>query len=377
MLNVNFAERIGLDFLRKWVDRSDPHIHKWARSELAQIRRIERWTITVAALTGAISGSLLGTSEIWLSGAMVEDADATHLREQLPYWSIYLSLAVLVSGAVILFLYWLVLRMVARISWIAGLRLSAEEIEEAIALGLSRAALELPNPREPIYGIDPYARVARWKLVAYAILYRLKIGLTSFVLRVLLRRVLARAALRFYVPLVSIPVFAIWNALIISWVMREVRIRVAGPVAVQDLAELISAHKANLSEQSRRLMLETVGEAIIRGEDHHPNYVLLLERLSQDLGIPPESIAVNWNSSRHSLQNENGKAQDILLVTLTIATMLNGQLRRAQRELLAEAYAVCGRSFDLHGLAELRREFISGRGVSKENLKAVLSVVLQ
>lgn len=363
MFNVNFVERLGLDFLRKWVDRSDPHIHKWSPSALRRIQRIARWTIAVAAFTGAVSGTILGGLEIWLSAEMVEDA--TERRGQLPYWSVYLSVAVLVSGAEILFLYWLVLRRVARISSIAGIRLSTEEIEQVIALGLSRAALELPNPREPIYGIDPYARVPRWKLVAYAILYRLKIGLTSFVVRVLLRRALARAALRFFIPLVSIPVFAIWNALIIGWVMREVRIRVAGPVAVEDLAELISAHKANLGEESCRLMLEMIGEAIIRGEDAHPNYVLLLERLSRDLGISPQSITVDWDSSRRALKSENRKAQEILLITLTVAAILNGQLRRAQRELLAEAYRVCGRVFDVHGLAGLRREFINGQGINK------------
>jgi hypothetical protein len=243
-----------------------------------------------------------------------------------------------------------------------------------VARGLSRAALELPNPRAPICGIDPYARVPRWKLVAYAILYRIKIGVTSFVLRVLLRRILSRAALRFFIPLVAIPVFATWNGLIARWVMREVRIRVAGPLAVQELGERISAGRANLSDESRRLILKAVGEAIIRGEDAHPNYALLLTRLFQDLEIPPESIQIDWDSSRANLKNLNPKAQDLLLTTLTVATILSSRLRAAQRDLLADAHALSGRPFHLEPLLELQREFINGQGVSEKHLKAVGSL---
>ncbi len=371
MFNMNFVERLGLNCLLRWADRPDTHLRKWSPAELRDIQWIERWTVAVAVLTGAVSGTILGGLEISLSSEMVDDPNANGWQTQLPYWSIYLTVAVAVSGGEILFLYWLVLRMVARISSLAGIRLSTQEIEQVIALGLSRAALELPNPREPIYGIDPYARVPRWKLAVYAVLYRLKIGLTSFLLRVLLRRVLTRAALRFFIPLVSIPVFAVWNGLIIHWVMREVRIRVAGPLVVEDLAELISAHKANLSAACRRLIVEMVGEAIIRGADGHPNYVLLLDRLSRELEISPESIRVDWNSSRRLLKKQNRKAQELLLTTLTVTTILNGQLRRAQRELLQEAYELCGFVFDTQGLVELRRDFINGQGINREALRRI------
>lgn len=87
----------------------------------------------------------------------------------------------------------------------------------------------------------------------------------------MLRRLLTRAALRFFIPLVAVPVYAAWNGVIARWVMREVRVRVAGPLAVQELSERILARRANLNEDARRLIMETVGEAILRGEDAHPN----------------------------------------------------------------------------------------------------------
>jgi hypothetical protein len=236
---------------------------------------------------------------------------------------------------------------------------------------MSRAALDLPNPRAAVYGIDPYARVPRWRLAARTVLYRLKVGMTSFVLRVLLRRVVARAALRFFIPLIAIPVFAVWNGVITWWALREVRIRAAGPLAVQELRERISASRANLDEQSRRLVLEAAGEAMIRREDAHPNFVLLLTRLLQDLEVAPDSLRIDWESNGDRLKDLNPESQDVLLVTLAVATVLAGRPRSAQRELLEEAHAACGRSLQGRALLELYREFISGRGLSEKHLKAI------
>jgi hypothetical protein len=283
-------------------------------------------------------------------------------------------LAALVSGAEIVFLYWLILRMVARISSVAGLCLSADEIDQVIARGLSRAALEIPNPRAPIYGIDPYTRVPRWKLIAYAALYRVKVGVTSFVVRVLLRRIIGRTGLRFFIPLVAVPVFAIWNGLVTRWVMREIRIRIAGPVLVQDLSDCVSESRPNLTDESRRLILHSAAESIIRGEDAHPNYSLLLTRLFQDLEISPESFEVDWDATRAGLKNLDGKAQDLLLIVLTAATILSSRLRKAQRDLLADAHALCDRPFQVEALLDLRRQFVSGQGLSKTHLKAICSL---
>jgi len=374
MAEPNLMERIALDVLRRRIDRAEPNIHKWSDSELAAIQRIERRTKAVAALAGAISGALLGAVEIWLGPGVVQVTDSTRWREQLPYWSLFISLAVAVSGAEILYLYWFVLRAVARISSIAGLSLSAREIEQLIARGLSRAALELPNPRQPIHGIDPYARVPRWKLAAYSILYRLKVGATSFVLRVVLRRMLSRATLRFFIPLVAIPVFALWNGLIARWIMREVRVRVAGPLALDDLGRRIAKARSDLSHDARRLVVEAVGEAIIRGEDAHPNYAVLLMRLFDELGISPEPVRVDWDSSRAALKDLDPKAQDVLLVSLTVSAILNSRLKKAQRELLEEAHRLCGRPFRPQALRDLRRKLIDGQGLSEEHLAAVGSL---
>jgi hypothetical protein len=367
---LNAVERLGLTFLQNRINRREPRIRRWSREEVSGIRRIERRMVGLAALSGAVIGGILGLLEFGFRSWMME-AGPAGWQEQLPYWTVYMIVAVLVSGAEILYLYWLVLRNVARIGSIAGLGLSSEDIEHVMAVGLTRAALGLPNSRTPIYGIDPYARTSRWKLAVYSVLYRLKVGATSFLLRVMLRRVLARAALRFVIPLAAIPVFVVWNGLIIGWMLREARTRAAGPVAIQELAEWIAAEKAHLDESAGTLLLASLAEAVTRSQDAHPNFVLLLTRLFRELEIAPDEVRADWTATRAALADADPRTQDLVLAALTLATMLDGAPGRAQRRFLQEAHGLCGRSFRPEALRELHARFMEGQGLDSARVKAV------
>ena len=38
MTELNFVERIGLEVLRRGIDRAESHIHEWSDAELAEIQ---------------------------------------------------------------------------------------------------------------------------------------------------------------------------------------------------------------------------------------------------------------------------------------------------------------------------------------------------
>ena len=315
----------------------------------------------LAAVSGIASGALIGGLEIWLN-VTITDTDESWIR-WVEYWAIFLGVSVVISAVEIVFLYWVVLWRVAKITSIAGLRLSEEEVEQVIAIGLSRSALDLPDPREPIYGIDPFQRVPRWRLWAYALMYRLKIGATSFIVRVMLRRILARAAVRALIPLVAIVVYAIWNAIIIAWIMRGSRVRAVGPVAIAELADSVRSKLEGLDEHSRRLMLAAVAEVIIRSENDHPNFVLLLGRLFEEFDIEPGSLTFDWTACQSDLGKLTPEAQELLLMLVNITVMLDGRPRRKQKRFAEEVHSACGRRFDPDELDEIYAEFFQGQGL--------------
>jgi hypothetical protein len=358
-----YFEQFGLKWLRRMTRNTDLPLHHLNPADLAEIRTRERWTIGWACLAGAISGGILGTSELVVRSQLGEEFKLANWEQQLPYWGVYLGVALLVSGIEILFLYWNILRAVSHASSIAGVRLSGSELEEVMARGLSRAALELPNPREPLYGIDAYARISRIQLVASTVLYRVKVGATSFLFRVLLRRVLARAAFRFFIPFAAIGVFAVWNGLITWWVLLEARTRCVGPVAVQDWREQLRSMQADLGSSARTRILEIVAEAIIRSGDAHPNFVLLMHDLFEVLEFSPKPVEqVDWNTTRSNLHELSDREKDAVLGTLLLTAMLDGRISKGEIQFLEDAHQACDRSFQRGILSQRHQDLLQGRG---------------
>lgn len=366
----NLIERSAVDVVLRHGAKSDSDPSNWSPEDLLQIRALRRNTVIVAAIAGAVSGAIIGLVEI-LSRNTIYVENAASLSDNWAYWMLYLAVAGVVSGIEILVLYWLLLRRSARVATVAGLSLSSQAIERVIVVGLSRAALEMPNPRTSIYGIDPYARVPRWQLLGYAVLYRLKIGATSFVLRILMRRLLARAAVRVYIPLLAIPVFAAWNAIVIGWVMREVQVRAAGPRGIADVAERLASALPDLNAETRELILQAVVEATQSARDAHPNLVLLFGRLFQDLELNPDAIEQDWAQACPRIADLDEQNRDLVLAMASAACAMSGRVRRRQVEFLRELHEACGLGLDVAALQTLHRDFVDGQGLPAERLAAV------
>ena len=213
-------ERFGLRFFRRLAARLPPlgagsDIHLLDAGEQAALRRIERGAIIRAALAGALSALVSAVAEMRAPTAT------------------FVLITVAAAALELAFLYWDALRTVHRMARAVGLEPvpPGQPQPARLAPALVRAALELPSPPHSVLGVDPYRRASRLTLLAASVLYKLKVGLTNFVLRAVLRRLLGRSALRAYLPLVAVPVTALWNGLVVWWILRQARIRLLGPSA--------------------------------------------------------------------------------------------------------------------------------------------------
>lgn len=358
---LNVIERTGLGFLRRGCRRDRTELRPWTGRDRRRMRALQRNAILLSALAGAASALLIGGLDILLRGRFLGGSEPELARwaDELPYWSWFLGLTVAISLAEILAMYWLLLRAVAGISDVAGLSFSRPAFESALMTGLSRAALDIPNPRRPLHGVDPYAGTSRLKLLAYTALYRVKVGATSFVFRILLRRLLARSALRVILPFAAVPVFAAWNGLIAWWVLNEARRRAAGPLAVQALVAGLDPQRLDAAD--REVLMQTVAEVVVRSSDAHPNYDLLLGRLRDLVGIDPGGLVLDWAGTRRRLAAMDHGAQDTVLDAMLTATVLRGPPRKAQRLLLEDAFRACGRRPRPGLLEDARRRVEHGR----------------
>lgn len=368
---LNRIERLGLAFLRERGRGERLATRAWPEAVLEQVRRVERTTLVHAGVCGAVSGAIIGASELALHAGFGADRGGDGLAGQWPFWAAYFGIALVVSAAEIAYLYWRVLLAVARLGALTGLQLGPGDAEKMMALGLSRAALDIPNPRAPIHGVDPYARVPRWKLVLHAVMYRVKVSATSVVVRILLRRLLGRAAVRSLLPFAAVAVYAVWNVVVTRWILAKARHRAAGPVAMRDLDRLIQAPVASMPASGRHLVAEAVAESITRSQDAHPNYVLFLDQMLDRLELDPEAIEQEWPRWAQRVGDLGPEAETVLLRTVAAATVLDGRSRDAQREFLSELAGLCSRDMDEDALHRLRKAFADGQGLCADALDAV------
>lgn len=355
---LNIVERTGLAFLRRGCRRDDSEINAWQDEDRTRIQRLQRWAVGLCALAGAVSAALIGAADVGLREVLGTSAEPSLFSpaRDLAYWAWYGGIALLVSLLEILAVYWVLLRSVAGIADAAGVSVSRGDADDVLVTGLSRAALDIPNPRRSLHGLDPYVRTSRLRMLAYTVLYRVKIGATSFVVRILARRELARSSLRVLLPFAAVPVFAGWNALIAWWVIREARVRAAGPLVVRDA--VVALERAQLDDDGRRLALDAVAELIVAAEDAHPNYDLLLARLRETLGL--EARIPEWMDVRARLARADATTQRAVLALATTTIALRGRSSRRQRRVLASAYAACGAPLG-DALRTARRRVIEGR----------------
>lgn len=364
----NMLERSFADYLSQRGAEGATADHP-SRASVAKISRVTSWIIGLSALAGIVSGGLIGGAEIWMRHGILDGMEDVGWRETLPYWVGFYAFAGVVSTVEIVVLYALALRGIERVTQHAGLSLSRGEGQGLFAHSLARAALEFPSPQVHVYGIDPYAHVSTWKLTALNIAYKLKVGVSSFILRVFLRRVAARMAVRGMVPLIAGPLYAVWNAYIVSRIMMEARLRTLGPFAVDNL---IAAHfrtADKLGDAAKDVILHASGEMMTRGRDAHPNQIYLMTRLRNALGRE-EDISLDWAAMRPHLLALDTARQTLVLDALTVSCVIGARIHREQIALLRSACQDCGAALHEVRVKELHKALKRGDPVTGKELSA-------
>jgi hypothetical protein len=327
-----------------------------------------RRAVTLAALAGIVSGGIIGGAEVWVRQDMLDGLEGMDWREHWPYWTGFFVFVAIISAIEIAFIYWISLRGVARITRESGLALGEDGYPGLFARGLARDALEFPSPRVHVLGIDPYAYVSRWRIIAKAVAYKMKVGVTSFLVRVFLRRVAARMAVRGFVPLVAGPLYAAWNAVIVWRVMHHARIRALGPPAAEAILQRIFSTGEPPRDAIAEMMLHGVGEMLRRGREAHPNYVYLLYRLREELEHESD-IEVDWQARCAELGELSDDEQGQVLAVLAIAAVLGSWMRGGQKAMLREAVEACGRNYREDDLKALRSALMSGQKIGLEEVR--------
>lgn len=330
--------------------------------------RVQWGLVARAAALGAASGVVCAVGELWADAnvAPQPEGDTAGL---VRYWAVLGTVIGLASLVEVLLLYVDSLRSVHSIARTAGVPLvfsadDADEVQSPMAAALVRAALELPNPPPQGYAIDPLREVTRWRAVAAGLLYKAKIGLTSFVLKLVLRRVLGRALVRAWLVFAGVPVTAFWNGLVAWVVIREARLRAIGPSAARRFCDLL-ALEGQCSPERAALVWRAVAATVVRTHDLHPNVAAFMDALREDIGPPPESELDDTGRFLRDLAAAPSADQRQALRALAVAAVLDGKVSGDERRLVEEAAAAANATLRRRDLRRLRAAFVAGRSLDE------------
>lgn len=367
-------ERMGLNYFerrsaKRGVVHEEDEIHILNPSEQRELAKIQRGAVMRGALIGAGSGAASAIASYFIIGG----AETSTLGQDLAV----IGITIIATIIEIALLYADALRSVHDLAAVAGINLgglrhAAEGSgQREIATALARTALELPTPPENTFGINPLARVSPWKLFFVTIAYKLKITVTNFIMKMLIRRMAGRVALREYLFFVDIPVTAFWDGVVAWVVIRNARICAMGPSAAAVLVKRIEEQNPSLSRRGKEMMLRAAATTVVRRESLHPNLMALMRELEAlcgsvaDLEGPPVDDDPYFLSQLKDLKPDE---LQVVLEVLAVGVVLDGKIGGGDKSLVKDVLAVTGRDMSLDGLKALNKHFKGGRDLSAERL---------
>lgn len=376
-------ERVGVSYFEKRsAGRTKPQaapvdaIHLLNPQERAALRGVQNGAIIRSCIAGAISAIVSAAAEVQ-ADQWIPDPE-TWSSAFFRYWLIVGGATGIAAVLEILYLYWDILRSVHRLSEETGLNLFGKDVKKAdqqIAQALARAALELPNPIDLNDRINPRRESSKWRLVVASLLYKLKVGVSNFLMKMLVRRILGRvfvrSAVNSVVPFAAVPITAAWNGVVTWLVLREARLRAMGPSAAKELVEVVFADAPVLSDAGRLATVRAVAAAIVRTQDLHPNLLALLTEVQAKAGDTGNAELDDPGEFLRSLKTLAPGEQRLALQTLAVACIVDGHVTAREKKLLTQAFAELGRPVDFEPIHRLRREFVAGNGVADDAVRAL------
>ena len=361
--------RFGVEVFRRLSKDDSPPVapdavHILNATEQARLKTIERAAIFRAAWIGVLSAIICGFSWFaaeWILGP--SSAEATFWDARWHY-AIMMGLVSFATGIEIVLLYWNALVAVHRMAVAAGLQMFAENGQpNTILNALTKVALELPNSRKTTLFAQPGREVSRFWVVLAAVLYRLKVTATYYIIKAIVQRFLGRVMVKWMVELVAIPIFALWDAMITFWVLRQARVCAIGPSAVVDYISQIHETHPNLTAECRIALLCSVGSIVARNPHLHPNVELLLRELADLYGMPENTQIDDSANLLDLIGRLEPDQQEIILQTLTVAIIIDGKASIWEKRLLQSCLRICGKPTDLSDLTAALKRFRHGEPI--------------
>ena len=359
-------ERFGIWYFKKLgrkhhILEEEQEVHVLDETEHKALAKIERGAILRSALAGAFSAAVAAYTAVVLYPLIDEVNGPIPWENLVEYWLVVGSVTFVITMLEIAYIYYDSLRSVYKIATVAKIPLfDQNESASVMAYSLARAAMELPNPLSSDFDIDPNRESPRWKVILSPFIYKLKIAFTNFIAKLLVRRMVGRAAARIYIEFIAVPISAIWNAIVSYRVLRQARIRALGPSFALDFITSMLERKSDFSLAAQQEMLRAIGTAVVRSENLHPNLEYMLLILSAKFDLANEEELDNSELFHANFEKLERNEQFYVLQVYLIASVIDGVYKPREVSLVKDIYKTAGYQYNADDISLLSKKFYSG-----------------
>ena len=333
---------------------------------LRLIKREEKMICVRAALYGVLSG--LGIVGATYLATPLEPDNSSELYQRALYYAFIILIGVVLTMIELMFIYIDTIHTARNIAIISGIRstiIGDDEATDELIISLMYAGLKAPNSHVPMYGIDPREHTNKAILIFSVAAHKSKIAITRIILKALYRRILVRlggrTASRAVIETASIPVFAIWNFIVVKRVMREIRIRTTVPILMGDLVKEIYPNGFDaLSQTQQQACILAMKSQVTGVADFHPNIKMFFEKvIKKNISERENIVGDEVTRFEEILVTMNEADRKVALRTFGIVCGMDGRIKRRIRAESKQIAHVCP-EYNPRSIIAWKRYFLHG-----------------
>jgi hypothetical protein len=219
------------------------------------------------------------------------------------------------------------------------------------------------------YGIDPLQGMAKYQIFLITALFALKATLSNLVMKIVVRRVLGRYAVREVLDMLGIPVFAFWNALATRTVLREARVVIMGQNLIDNILKNISSNELLKNQfqnpENQTLLYDTLQFIAISKRDFHANHVYLTHHILDAFAVPIKEKHLLSKDYLQNLSKASEFVENLCKFIIILGFLLDGSFSFREIKRLQELNKVQILEEEFNEIRAYKNDFLNGKGLEK------------
>ncbi|MCA6363674.1 MAG: hypothetical protein IM638_11610 [Bacteroidetes bacterium] len=342
---------------------TDQQLFLLSEEEQESLHKLERITLWISALTGAVMVLVLYIPQYALPAWFAEKTYTLPFAD----FSFALSIPSLVYGIVLVYVEILILTALHlycahEIAVRTGLFTDAQSKQAHSLNELVRIGMEKKDKSLSLYGLDPFQGLSRGAVFLRNVVFTLKATLSNLLIKLLVRRLFGRYVMRAVLDLLGIPIFAFWNAWASRRVLREARVVIMGEHLLNTLAAKLQGQVDPLYHS---LVYDALQFVAISKRDYHSNHSRLAALILNRYGIERRSKHVLDKEYVSRFKQAPESVQELCLLVIVLGMIIDGHLSVREKLRLDRLEQAGFINFSSDQARQWCDDFVKGRGLQK------------